>query len=266
MPRTLDVFELYEAAVQSPEIHVDLFKKLYSETRGGHMPRVLREDFCGTFAVSCAWVRDSDTHRAMGVDLDPVPLASGRKRHLARLTPAEKRRIDIRRGNVLTVRGPKADVVVACNYSFYIFKRRAELRRYFEAARRALAQDGVLVLEMSGGPGMIEEIRERKQVRRKGLPAFQYTWDQKSFDPISNDARFSIHFRLKDGREFRDAFRYDWRLWTIPEVLELLEEAGFARSVVYWEEERDGVGTGEYMPAQKGTNDFCWCAYIVGVK
>ena len=50
-----------------------------------------------------------------------------------------------------------------------------------------------------------------------------------------------------------NAFTYEWRLWAIPEVLEMLKEAGYAKSRVYWEryEETDEdddelEGTGEY--------------------
>jgi hypothetical protein len=71
---------------------------------------------------------------------------------------------------------------------------------------------------------------------------------------------------MADGTVIRDAFTYDWRLWTIPEVLELLEEAGFSKSVVFWEKEIDGEGTGEYVPTEKGTNDYSWCAYIAGLR
>jgi hypothetical protein len=200
------------------------------------------------------------------VDLDPKPLESGRKRHLAALTADQRKRVAVHRANVLQVKTEKVELIAACNFSFYIFKTRAQLRAYFEAARKALAPSGMLVLEMSGGPGFIERGKERRRVRDAEGRPFQYTWDQQSYDPMSNFARYAIHFRLPDGSEARDAFTYDWRIWSIPEVRELLDEAGFSRSVVFWEREVRGEGTGEYVPMKEGTNDFCWCAYVVGVR
>ncbi len=266
MPSQPDVFVLYERAVQSPAIHVELFQQLYGETRPGKTARRLREDFCGTFAISCHWVAADEKNEAIGVDLDPVPLRSGRERNRTRLSTAQRKRLDIRQENVLTVRTGPVDVIAVCNFSFYIFKKRAELRSYFAACLKALARNGILVLEMSGGPGMVETTRDHKQIRRKDMQPFQYTWDQKSFDPITHDAKYAIHFKLRDGTRIRDAFTYDWRLWSIPEVREILEEAGFARSIVYWEKEVDGEGTGEYVPMEHGTNDYAWCAYLVAAK
>ena len=261
-----DIYVLYERAVQSPDIHVALFNQIYAETRGGLKPSKLREDFCGTFAISCAWVESDPRNTALSIDLDPVPLKSGRQRNLSKLTPEQRKRVDVRQDNVLKVKSEPMDVIGVCNFSFFIFKTREELRKYFEVCRRSLGKNGVLVLEMSGGPGMIEETRERKQIRLKGTPPYQYTWDQKSFDPITHNGHYAIHFRLRDGTTVRDAFTYDWRLWSIPEVRELLAEAGFEKSIVYWEVEVDGEGTGEYKPHDKGTNDYCWCAYLVGVR
>lgn len=261
-----DVFVLYERAVQSPVLHVELFHQMYSTVRPGKKARGLREDFCGTFAISCAWVASEEGNTAVGVDLDGPTLESGRKRNLSLLTSSQQARVQILQANVLEVKPKAADVLAVCNFSFYIFKQRRLLLDYFRACLRGLAKDGVLVLEMSGGPGMVETTRDHKRIRRKDMQPYQYTWDQKSFDPITNEAHYAIHFRMADGTVIRDAFTYDWRLWTIPEVLELLEEAGFSKSVVFWEKEIDGEGTGEYVPTEKGTNDYSWCAYIAGLR
>ena len=54
------------------------------------------------------------------------------------------------------------------------------------------------------------------------------------------------------------------RLWTAPEIRELLIEAGFRNPTVYWEgEDEDGEGNGEFTPEEKGEADLAWIAYVV---
>jgi hypothetical protein len=122
---------------------------------------------------------------------------------------------------------------------------------------------------MAGGPGMIERTRESKTVRpgrRKNSAKVTYTWDQKSFNPITRDAQYAIHFKIPGKAPLKNAFTYDWRLWTIPEVRDALEEAGYSRSVVFWETEHKGEGTGEYVQTEEGDNAYSWIAYVVGIK
>ena len=61
-------------AVQSVDADLKFFKRVYKKQNGGRFHR-LREDFCGTAALACAWVRSHRDNVAFGVDLDPEPLA-----------------------------------------------------------------------------------------------------------------------------------------------------------------------------------------------
>ena len=80
--------------------------------------------------------------------------------------------------------------------------------------------------------------------------------------------QFCIHFRFKDGSALSRAFQYDWRLWTLPEIRELLIEAGFERADVYWEgtDKETGEGTDVYRRREHAESDPAWIAYVVGVK
>jgi hypothetical protein len=215
--------------------------------------------------MCCAWVKRNRANRAIGLDLDPEPIAYGKKVHLAKLNSEQKRRIQIFRQNAISVTDPKSDVIMAGNFSFFIFKQRKTLVEYAKKCRASLDKDGVLFLEMAGGPGMIAEMRERKRFSLKGR-SYTYIWDQQTFDPITHDAKYAIHFKMDGGRMIRNAFTYDWRLWTIPEVKDALEDAGFSKVLVYWETEHKGEGTGEYAPMDKGDNAYSWIAYVVGVR
>ena len=125
-------------------------------------------------------------------------------------------------------------------------------------------------MDMMGGSECYEEDHEDIRTIEtdvKGFKKFKYIWEQKRFNPITADALFHIHFRFKDGSELDKAFTYDWRFWTIPEVKELLLEAGFSDATVYWEEtDEDGDETGEFNPATEGPSDPSWIAYIVARK
>ncbi|MBN2886226.1 MAG: class I SAM-dependent methyltransferase, partial [Chromatiaceae bacterium] len=90
---------------------------------------------------------------------------------------------------------------------------------------------------------------------------------QADFDPISARMRCHIHFRFDDGSALERAFRYEWRLWTLPEIRELLAEAGFGRIEVYWQGwDAEGEPDGNFRPVERGTADAAWIAYLSAEK
>src|SRR5258705_418284 len=74
-----DKYDLYVLSVQSPDVEVAFFDRAF-RTQYGRRPTTLREDFCGPAAVCYEWVRSTPDRRAIGVDLDPEPLAWGVER------------------------------------------------------------------------------------------------------------------------------------------------------------------------------------------
>lgn len=259
-----NLYDLYERSVQSPKTHIDWLVSLYHQQRGLY-PTRLREDFCGTFQLACAWVLRNRNNSAIGLDLDAEPLNYGRRRHYARLTASQKKRLKIYQENVMTITTPKSDLVFVGNFSFFTLQKRKDLLNYFKKVHRSLREDGMFLLELAGGPGMIEKGTERKQVK-KGKHKFTYFWEQKDFDPINHRGQYAIHFQLPNGKKLRDAFTYDWRIWSLPETRELLIEAGFQDAIVYWESSYKGKGTGEFLPMNEGDNSYSWIAYVAGLK
>lgn len=267
-----DKYALYRLSVQDPEHEVDEFVRFYKEAYGD-VPRILREDFCAAAAVCCEWVRSHKERKAIGIDLDPEPLAYGRAHYLSTLTNEQRARVSLLQQNVMDTR-EKADVIAAQNYSFFIFKTRELVRKYFAAVHRSLNDEGIFVLDMLGGGAMHDEgIEESRQVARPSRedkeknPPFRYVWQEERFNPITHDVLFHIHFRFPDGSSIEKAFTYDWRLWTLPEVRELLDEAGFSDVRVYWETlDKDGNHSGNYRLATKGRPDPAWLAYVVALK
>ncbi len=261
MAATADKYDLYQQTVQEAEPEVEFFERAYRHVRGGK-PQVLREDFCGTFQVCCEWAKKRD-RLAIGVDNDAEPLDWGREHNLAKLPEEAQQRVTIIEDDVRKVQGPKADVLAAENFSFFGFKTRDELREYFKKARQNLKPDGIMVLDMMGGAECWED--EREDLTDYGK--FTYVWEQAQLDPISHLGRWHIHYRFRDGSKMEPAFTYDWRLWTLPEVREVLEEAGFVKTHVYWEgTDKNGEGDGIWRRVTKGESDPCWIAYIVAEK
>jgi SAM-dependent methyltransferase len=259
---TADRYELYERTVQDPDAECDLIEQVWDELKG-RTPRTLREDFCGTAVTAVAWVRRNPRNRAIAIDLSPEVLAVAEQRVRARLRPGERRRIRLVRGDVLRARTRPVDTIAASNFSYFTFKTRPLLRRYFRACRRALARGGILLLDAYGGSDAWREIREPRE--EKG---FTYVWDQHHVNPVTGHVINHIHFRFPDGSRLRRAFTYDWRLWTLPELRELLGEAGFRRVTVYWEgtDARTGEGNGVFSPTERGEACEGWIAYLVAEK
>ncbi|MGE3628725.1 MAG: hypothetical protein AB7P00_02375, partial [Sandaracinaceae bacterium] len=136
---------------------------------------------------------------------------------------------------------------------------RATLRGYFESVKDHLVDDGIFFLDLFGGWEAGQEIKEPR--KQKG---FTYVWHQAEYNPITADYLCYIHFEFKDGTKLKKAFTYDWRLWTMPELIELLKEAGFEHVEVLWEEEdEDGEGTGAFRAETVVDNDPAYNAYLL---
>lgn len=258
-PKSRDRHWLYQESVQSPDIHFNFFDRVYRR-RNGVAPALLKEDFCGTALLATEWVERRKTNRAVGVDLDAPTLAWGRKHNLSRLSDEERSRVTLLRANVLEVTRPRADLIVALNFSYFIFTTRDELREYFRAARRSLAPGGLFIGDIFGGWESQKPTTERTRYR-----GFTYLWQLDGFDPVDNFARFHIHFKFHDRGGIRRAFTYNWRLWSIPEIREILLEAGFRHVDIYWEgiDRRSGYGNSVFRKTENAENAPGWIAFFL---
>ena len=265
-----DPFALYEGSVQRPDDDVAFFAETFRRLRGREA-KVLREDFCGTAKLSLAWCLSAPGRRATGVDLDEPTLVWAKRRNL---TPHARRlrgRMQLVHGDVLEPRASAADVICAMNFSFCVFKERAQLKRYLQAARAGLGEQGLLFLELYGGTGATDTVEEEREVG-----GFTYVWEQKRFDPITHETLCYIHFKFPDGSRIDRAFTYDWRLWTIPELRDLLLEAGYSKVRVFWatvdEEDTAGseddmvYGDGDYVELENVDQQYSWLVYVVGER
>lgn len=260
-----DRHQLYELAVQCPEAEIDFVDSTYKALRG-RTARLLREDFCGTANVCCEWVRRGNKRQAIGVDLDAEVLQWGRDHNVARLSEAQRARLTLHEANVLTVNTAKPDIISAMNFSYWLLKEREQLLKYFKRVRKALADDGILFLDSFGGYDSFREIEEEREVD-DGNDGFTYIWEQEWFNPINHHVHCNIHFAFPDGSRMDNAFSYEWRLWTLPEIRDLLSEAGFSNVTVYWQGwDKHGEADGDFQPATTGEADAGWICYITAEK
>ncbi len=261
MAEHADIHELYEQSVQAVDVEIEFLQDTFRTLRG-RSPISFREDFCGTASASCEWVRTGETRTAIGVDVDASVLDWGRRHRVARLPEAARARVKLLNDDVRNVVSDTVDVVGAFNFSYYCFKTRAEMRAYFERVRSALNPDGLFFLDSFGGPEACELQKEKTKI-----DGFTYVWDQAEFEPVTGRLLCHIHFKFPDGSKIKKAFTYDWRLWTLPELRELLTEAGFSKVRVYWEgDDGDGGGNGVFTEHATGEADLAWIAYLVAEK
>lgn len=242
---------LYEAAVQHPVAEVDFIGRAYRHYHRGQEPELLREDFAGGAAVSAAWCQSARGHRqAMAIEMHGPTARWAEKRH------RDLEDLHIVEADVLAVSGPRVDVTVALNFSVLIYHDEATLLEYFRHARRGLRPGGMLLMDLYGGPGAM---RIGTQTRRSD--GFTYHWEQRSFDAITHLTQCRIHFELPGGQWLRSAFVYHWRLWTLPELMKLLQTAGF-NDVAVW----SAHANGRYRPTRRLPAEESWVVYLSGTR
>jgi hypothetical protein len=274
-----DKHDLYQRAVQCVEAEIDFVDRVCTKHLG-EKATLLREDFCGTANTSCEWARRRPTNIAVGLDIDPAPMKWGREHNLSKLTEEQRSRVHLLEADVLHAggftRGPGKprgyDCVLAMNFSYWCFKDRATMLRYYRAVHASLQPRGLFMLDFYGGSDALKEMEEPRKVAARpgggyGSPPFTYVWDQHAYDPISGDVTCYIHFRFADGSEIKRAFAYHWRLWTLPEIRDILLEAGFSKVTVYWEgDDGKGAGNGIFRAAKRGEACAAYICYVVAER
>lgn len=262
MAEQADRHVLYEQSVQNVEYEVEFAQERFKELKGRKL-KSIREDFAGTAAAACAWVAADPEHTAIAVDIDADVMDWGRKHHYKKLKKNQQKRMQFLVGDVRTTETPKVDAIWAFNFSYWHFRKRQELIDYFKKLKTDLVKDGVLFLDAFGGYEAYEELEEETE-----HDDFTYVWEQAHYNPISGEQRCHIHFRFPDGSALEKAFSYTWRLYSMPEITEMLEEAGFKKIRIYmqgWDEETDEE-TDDYFEVTECDADPGWIAYVIAEK
>lgn len=278
-PKPPHKLSLYQRAVQHPPAEADFLHRAYRHYYKS-LPLLLREDFAGTCAVAAAWVAMDPEHQAMAIE-SHGPTVRWAQRTAEREMGEAAEDLHIVEADVLEVDGPKVDLTCALNFSTFIYHDRASLKQYFQSARRGLKRNGLLILDAYGGPGAMRVGTQTRRVPGETtpgipgsptatapIPGFTYHWDQCGFDPITHRTECRIHFTLHDGTHLKSAFIYRWRLWTLPELTELMLEAGFKKAEVWCDsyDPASASSDGSYRPTPQMPARDDWVAYVIGVR
>lgn len=254
MATRLDKFDLYTLCVQDPPRMVEFLEAVHARS-----PKVLRDDFAGPGAIARAWARRSTAHRGIAVDVDAAPLAKAKGAARVRRVVADVRQVR-----------EKADVVCALNFGVCELHERRDLLRYLMQVRRTLHSGGVLVCDLYGGSDSFARSTTRRTIRVDARTTVKYAWVQDGGDAATGRVRNRIHFDVQRGKRverFRDAFVYDWRLWSIPELCEAMTDAGF-KSVEIHDRlggARDAEGNLHVRAVQSGEPlDDPYVVYVAG--
>lgn len=255
-----DKYELYHLAVQAPDEEVAFLRRVFRERRR-RVPRHFREDFSGTALVASEWVRQGRGFTAEAYDHDPEVFAWARAHHVGALGKAAAR-LQLIQDDVRVPSQVRPDIRCAENFSYFLLTERAAMLAYFRGVYADLVDDGIFVLDAWGGAGATDPIEETRK-----LPGgVTYVWEQERYTPATGDMTCHISFRFRDGSALERAFSYTWRFWNLPELRDLLLEAGFATVDMYFEVlGEDGVGTGEFEIGP-GPVDASYLAYLVADK
>jgi SAM-dependent methyltransferase len=261
--KNADRYDLYQRSVNSPDTDVEFLRDTYREIRGKD-PHHLREDFCGTALLASEWIKQGEGFTAEGFDLDEEPIQWGKRHNFAKLGQ-DAERMTFHLKDVRSRSDRRPDICTAQNFSYCCFKERAVMKEYFETILSDLDDDGLFVMDLYGGPDAITEMEEVREIGG----GVEYVWDQDEYWPATAEYRCMIHFRFHDGSEMHRAFEYEWRLWNMMELKDLLLEVGFKTAHSYFEgtdEDDPEEGNGIFERDDKGENIDAWIAYIVAAK
>jgi hypothetical protein len=255
---------LYIACVQDPDAEVRLLSKIYGKPDKAQA-MLLREDFCGAGALSCAWVASDPDRQAMGVDNDCATLQWAWDRAQGLLADRADD-LHLVEGDVIKTGGPKVDLVCALNFSVFELHARPALVGYFKKCRARLAKGGAAVVDAYFGPGALATGEEsRKLGTPAALPgradAVKYVWEQRSVDLATGMVENHIHVELKDKTRLESLFVYNWRLWSPRELSDAMLEAGFKGAEVWCDTDET---PGRYEPLKSLPSRKNVVVYISG--
>lgn len=242
----MNKYDLYTLCAQNPPRDARALRSIYLAGKPDQPRRTaitLGEDFSAAAALSREWCRAYPASRAIAVDRDPEALA-----HAKPHTRVKRICSDVRAASA------KADLIAVLNFSICEIHHRRDLVAYLTHARSRLRRSGCFVCDLySGADAYLTGIIRQRVTGPKG-ERITYQWEQRTADPLTGRVTNAMHFdvappsakptpakstpasrRTRPTKRVRlhDAFVYNWRLWSVPELSEAMRDAGFSHIDVY---------------------------------
>lgn len=221
-PPVLTNFELYELAVTNPGPMCRFLAAAWrdQQLRTRRASPTLREDFSGSGALARAWA--AQIGLAIAVDKDAKAIkACGRHEQFAAI-----------QADVMECTA-KADVIAATNFAAGYWHERLDLLAYLRHARMHLNSRGIFCCDLYGGSDAFHPCVTKVPLRGPGGEKIEYHWEQVAAYPQISRVENAIHFKVGKRPLIRNAFTYDWRLWSIAEMRDCMLEAGFSQVRIF---------------------------------
>jgi len=226
-------YELYQKSVQNVKKEVEFLKKTY-RLLYNKIPTTFREDFCGTAMLSCEWVKSNVLNTAIGIDLDQETLDWGIKNNIENLSSGSDR-IKLKKQNVLDEynTNEKFDIICSLNYSHFLLQKRKELVKYFKNVSNNLDSKGLFILDFYGGSHIFID---HKYQHNKSSNFYEFSGKQMNI--LNNQSKCSLNYKIKKNK-FKPLFSFEFRIYSIIELKEALEESGFNEFKLFIKEIND---------------------------
>ena len=113
--------------------------------------------------------------------------------------------------------------------------------------RYCVQSRGMLILDLFGGPsveaGGSEDEFDATWATRSDTAREVCAWGtftNTHFDANTRKAVYDLSFKFADDSELKSAFRYEWTLWQVADVVAVLHSVGFRQVTGFVEDEDDG--------------------------
>lgn len=217
-----DKHSLYQKFVQNPKKDLEFFRKNFRNIYNT-VPTQLREDFCGTGLLCCEWVKLNVCNTSVGLDIDKDTIDWGIMNNVSNLSSQD--RVRLIQHNVLNQFNPeeKFDLIISLNYSHFLLTEREELLTYFRNVRRNIVK-GMFIIDFYGGSHIYED---HEHDNGSGF----YKFESRAIDVVRNIHSCFLCFKIDES--YHTLFNYKFRVYSLIELKEMLEEAGFKRFKIF---------------------------------
>ena len=117
--------------------------------------------FCASALISAEWVKDNINNTSLSIDLDKRMISAAKKTAATLLNENQLSRMKIRYGDSSKYKGSKVDCILATNFSYFVFKDRQRLIKYFSNAYNQIEKRGLFMLDAFGGYEAHQLLEER---------------------------------------------------------------------------------------------------------